>query len=87
MYPARAVKIPWLRDIVGEGDDVTLELESDLGVTRIAGVSTLSTFRVGNPDIGGLNLNQGGACYTWDGKEAFGMIERSSHESLTRILI
>jgi len=87
MYPARAVKIPWLRDIVGEGDDVMLELESELGITRIEGVSALSTFRVGNPDIGGLNLNQGGARYTWDGQEALGMIERSSHESLTRILV
>ncbi len=86
MYPARAAKIPWLRDIVGEGDDVTLELKSELGITRIEGVSLLSTFRIGNPDIGGLNLSQGGARYRWDGEEALGMIERSSHESLTRIL-
>ncbi len=86
MYPAKAVKIPWLRDIVGAVDDVALELASALGITRIEGVSALSTFRVGNPDIGGLNLSQGGARYTWDGQQALGMIERSSHESLTRIL-
>jgi hypothetical protein len=85
MYPARAVKVPWLRRIVGEGDDVSLELESALGVTRIEGLSALSTFRVGNPDIGGLNLQQGGAHYRWDGQSAYGMIERSAHESLTRI--
>jgi hypothetical protein len=85
MYPARATRIPWLRRIVGEGDDVSLELESDLGITRIEGVTALSTFRVGNPDIGGLNLQQGGARYTWDGQTAYGMIERSSHESLTTI--
>ena len=85
MYPARAARIPWLRRIVGEGDDVSLELESDLGITRIQGVTALSTFRVGNPDIGGLNLQQGGARYTWDGQSAYGMIERSSHESLTTI--
>lgn len=83
MYPARATKIPWLRRIVGEGDDCSLELESELGTTRIAAETALCTFRVGNPDIGGLNLNQGGAKYTWDGQTAFGMIERSSHESLT----
>jgi len=83
MYPARAIKIPWLRRIVGEGDDVSLELESDLGITRIQGTTALSTFRVGNPDIGNLNLHQGGARYTWDDQVAYGMIERSSHESLT----
>lgn len=85
MYAARAVKIPWLRRIVGEGDDVSLELESELGITRIEGSSALSTFRVGNPDIGGLNLQQGGARYRWDDQSAYGMIERSSHESLTTI--
>jgi len=85
MYPARAVKIPWLRRIVGEGDDASLELESELGITCIAGVTALSTFRVGNPDIGGLNLQQGGVHYTWEGQTAYGMIERSSHESLTTI--
>jgi len=85
MYPARAVKIPWLRRIVGEGDDVSFELESDLGITRIQGTTALSTFRVGNPDIGNLNLHQGGARYTWDDQVAYGMIERSSHESLTTI--
>lgn len=85
MYPARAVKIPWLRRIVGEGDDVSLELESDLGITRIKGVTALSTFRVGNPDIGGLNLHQGGVRYNWDGQTAYGMIERSAHESLTTV--
>jgi hypothetical protein len=86
MLAARAVKVPWLRRIVGEGDDVSLELESELGISRIGGVSALSTFRVGNPDIGGLNLQQGGARYTWDGHSAYGMIERSSHESLTTIV-
>lgn len=85
MHKARAVQTPWLRRIVGEGDDVSLELESDLGVTRIAGLSGLSTFRVGNPDIGGLNLHQGGALYRWGGQRAWGMIERSSPEQLTTI--
>lgn len=83
MYAARARRVPWLRRIVGAGDDVSLELESALGITRIDGVTGLSTFRVGNPDIGGLNLQQGGACYHWDGQSAWGMIERSAHESLT----
>jgi hypothetical protein len=83
MYEAKATRIPWLRRIIGEGDDCSLELESELGVTHISAETALCTFRVGNPDIGGLNLNQGGAKYTWDGQTAYGMIERSSHESLT----
>jgi len=85
MYPAKAVKIPWLRRIVGAGDDVSVELESELGITRIEGVSALNTFRVGNPDLQGLDLNQGGARFTWDGQTAYGMMERSSHTSLTTI--
>jgi hypothetical protein len=40
---------------------------------------------VGNPDIGGLNLQQSGALYRWGDQTAYGMIERSSHESLTTI--
>jgi hypothetical protein len=79
MVAARVVKAPWLRRIVGQGDDVSVELESALGRTRIEGTTTLSTFRIGNPDIGGLNLQQSGAHYTWDGQSAYGMIERSSH--------
>ena len=85
LYPARIVKAPFLRRIVFEGDDVSVELQSELGHTHIQGVTALSTFRVGNPDIGGLNLQQGGARYTWDGQSAYGMVERSSHESLTTI--
>jgi prepilin-type processing-associated H-X9-DG protein len=85
LYPARIVKAPFLRRIVFEGDDVSVELQSELGLTRISGVTALSTFRVGNPDIGGLNLQQGAARYTWDDQTAYGMVERSSHESLTTI--
>ena len=85
MFPARVAKAPWLRRIVSHGDDVSLELVSELGRTHIEGATTLSTFRVGNPDIGGLNLQQSGVLYRWDGQTAYGMIERSSHESLTTL--
>lgn len=85
LIPARITKAPFLRRIVASGDDVSVELESALGTTRIKGVTALSTFRIGNPDIGGLNLQQGGALYTWDDQRAYGMVERSSHESLTTI--
>ena len=85
MYPAKAVQIPWLRRIVGEGDDCSVALESELGITKIKGVTAFNTFRVGNPDLQGLDLNQGGAFFTWDGQSAYGMMERSSHTSLTTI--
>jgi hypothetical protein len=85
LIPARIVSPPFLRRIVFAGDDVSVELESALGRTRISGVTALSTFRIGNPDIGGLNLQQGGGRFTWDGQSAYGMVERSSHESLTTL--
>jgi hypothetical protein len=85
LLPARIVKAPFLRRIVARGDDVSVELESELGNTHIKGTTALCTFRIGNPDIGGLNLQQGGALFTWDGQSAYGMVERSSHESLTTI--
>jgi hypothetical protein len=86
-HEARATKIPFLRDLMVAGDDVSLELESALGVSRIEGVSALNTFRVGNPDTMGLTLNQGGARYIWDGQSAYGMIERSSPVEKTRVAL
>jgi len=81
MYPARATRIPWLRQLLEEGDDVPLELESELGVTRITGRTMLTTYMIMGTADGlpvDFNLHQGGARYTWDGMTSFGMIERSS---------
>jgi hypothetical protein len=83
VHPAKAVQIPWLRRIVDKGDDVALELESELGRTRIAGSTALSTFRIGNPHLPGFNLQQSGVLYRWGDQSAYGMIERSGPESLT----
>jgi hypothetical protein len=85
MHLARATKIPFLRTIMPEGDDVSLELESDLGVARIAGSTTLATFHIGNPGVNSMNNQQGGVRYTWDGAETLGMIERSSPAELTQV--
>jgi len=87
MYPARATKIPFLRDIMPSGDDVSLELESELGVTRIEGATTLATFHMGNPGTNSLNNQQSGVRYTWDGQTTYGMIERSSPAELTKIIL
>ena len=77
-YPAKAVKIPWLKGVIPDGEDASLALESALGITRIGAVTTLSTFRVANPDVGGLTLQQTGVKYSWDAQTAIGMMERSS---------
>lgn len=78
MYPARATKVPWLNRIVERGDDVSFELESELGTTRIEGETELSTFQLSRQHLRGLALAQSGARYSWDGASAYGMVERSS---------
>jgi hypothetical protein len=81
MVRARATRIPWLRRLVGEGDDATLELESELGVARIDARTTLTTFMIMGKADGlpvDFRLHQGGARYTWDGMTSYGMIERSA---------
>ena len=87
MHAARATRIPWLRELREEGGDVSLELESALGVTRIEATATLASYHVMDlstygpeKDTGTFSLHQGGARYRWDGMSAYGMIERSSTE-------
>ena len=58
------------------------ELDAARVPVRIPG-RILTIRRMGK--AGFMHLQQGGAKYTWDGQAAFGMIERSSHESLTSI--
>ncbi len=84
-HVARATKIPFLRRVIAEGDDVSLELESALGTTRISGTTMLSTFHVGNPGVNGMTNQQSAVRYGWDGMAAMGMIERSSPAALTVI--
>lgn len=78
MIPARATLMPWLKVADGEPQDVSLELESELGTTRISGETMLSTMRVARTDLFGLSLQQTGVRYEWDGQTAYGMLERSS---------
>lgn len=75
---ARVVHAPWLRDLIFEGEDMTVVLETELGLTTIKGESLLSTFMPAWPSMGGVNLHQGGVRFTWDDQTAIGMTERSS---------
>ena len=87
MHHARATRIPFLTNIMPMGDDVSLELESDLGITRIEGSTTLCTFHMGNPGVASMNNQQSGVRYTWDGMTSYGMIERSYPADKTRIIL
>ena len=40
-----------------------------------------------SPGTMGLNNNQSGARYTWDGMATYGMIERSSPAELCKVLL
>lgn len=81
MYPATATKIPFMRELRADGDDVSLELESELGTVRISGATCLTTCKSGIAEMPGFALQQGGVRYEWDGQIAYGMIERSTWES------
>lgn len=78
MYPARGRLIPHMEKLVASGEDVSVEMEYELGVARIEGVSLFNTFQVGLVEMPGFTLQQGGAKYSWDGQTTFGMMERSN---------
>jgi len=77
MYKAKPLKMPWLTEIAASGQDVSLELEYDLGIARIEGQTINSTWGLHRDLLPGFALQQTGVAYSWDGKEAFGMLERS----------
>lgn len=82
MYRARGRKIPHIKGLVATAEDVSLELEYELGVAHIGGVSSCNTFKVGiSDDAPGFILHQGAVRYTWEDQTAFGMIERSNWAS------
>ncbi|MEY2942885.1 MAG: hypothetical protein RLY97_899 [Pseudomonadota bacterium] len=86
MYPAYSKNIPFLRNIMPRGDDVSFEMHSELGVWQIGGTTELATFHLGNPGVNGFNNQQSGVRYRLDGMAAFGMIERSSPADLCTII-
>ena len=86
MHPARAMKIPFLRKLMAEGDDVSLELETPVGRIVIGGTTTLGSFHIGNQGVGGMNNHQGAVRYELDGMAAYGMIERSSPAELCALV-
>jgi hypothetical protein len=75
LVPATLVDAPWMTTFVPHGGAVPCVLESDLGTTKIEGETFLGVMHRHIPDF--PPLHQGGVKYTWDGEDAYGMIERS----------
>jgi len=86
MHHGKALKPKWLGELKARGDDVSVDIETDLGITRITGSTALTTCRAGTKELWGLNLQQSGARYQWDDQVAYGMIERSMPTGQTSTL-
>jgi len=79
LIPARVVEAPWLHRLDYAGQDLSLVLESRLGLTRITGELIMAAPTVPPPGAAfGVALLQSIARFTWDGETAYGMTERSS---------
>jgi hypothetical protein len=84
LIPARVVEAPWLRHLVPSGDSASVVFESELGTTRIEGVTVNTTHDTAHrPELPNFPVLFQGECkYSWDGEETFGMLERSTVRNL-----
>ncbi|MDO7843621.1 hypothetical protein [Sphingomonas immobilis] len=85
----KVVEAPWMTSFAPHGGAVDIVIETDAGRVHIGGRTHDSTYIAKDrPMFGdwapggmlsgvGLPFHQGGALYTWDGEQAYGMIERS----------
>jgi hypothetical protein len=83
MLPARIVETSWLTGFIPAGEDVSFVLETELGRHEIEGETVYSVFIPDGDEFPTegffpLNWQQAGVKFTWDGEEAYGMMERSS---------
>jgi hypothetical protein len=79
LIPAKVRKAPWLQRLTPNGEDVSFELETADGITRIEAETVVSTYELGLPEYPQFPVMfQGTARYRWDGEETYGMLERSS---------
>jgi hypothetical protein len=79
LSPARVAKAPWLNRFQYSGEDVSLVMETldgrkfEIGGTSFGGMPTIGKEGSVMPP-----LFQSIARYSWDGEEAYGMMERSN---------
>jgi hypothetical protein len=80
LVPAKVVRAPWLSSLQANGEDVSVVLDSEIGIIEIGGETVQSVFNLGDPTSTHAlaALYQGGARYTWDGEQTYGAIERST---------
>jgi hypothetical protein len=85
VVPAKVVDTPWKRGWDAAGEDVSFTLRTRRGDITIGGESHASVFNPAAAVGAGVSFpptQQGLVRYTWDGEEAFGMIERSTRDDL-----
>jgi len=83
LIPARAVQSPWLRRYRFSGEDVGCVMQAEDGKEyRFGGRTTGGMPSITPADSGFPPLYQALAHYSWDGEQAYGMIERSSMRNL-----
>jgi hypothetical protein len=79
---AKFVEAPWKNKWVASGEDVSFSLRTNGGDVRIAAETFVTTVNpIAQPPTGRAafpSTQQGIVRYSWDGEEAYGMIERSS---------
>jgi hypothetical protein len=79
VIPARVIKAPFLNRLQTRDEDVSLVLEAGGNTFEIEGYTTMSTFMIMPPEVGGgLQLQQALARYSFNGETVMGMIERSA---------
>lgn len=85
LLPAKVIEVPWMTRMLpsGGGEDVSLVLETELGRHEIRGETAYSRYiPIGDEfETEGswpIHWQQAGVRFTWDGEEAYGMMERSS---------
>lgn len=77
--PARVVQAPFLDRLQPKHEDVSVVLQAAGDTLEIEGYTTMSTFMVMPPEVGGgLQLQQALARYSFNGETVMGMIERST---------
>jgi hypothetical protein len=88
MHQATIVEVQWLTEIVPDGGDVSVVVETQAhGRVRVEGRTHGSTYMVqgqnahlgwtGDTAPNACTFQQAGAYYSWDGEHAYGMCERS----------
>lgn len=91
MLPAEVISVSWMTRMlpIGAGEDVSLVLQSELGLHEIRGETAYSRYiPIGDEfETEGywpVHWQQSGVRFTWDGEDTYGMMERSSSAEVVK---